>query len=561
MEFRIEFYYFLIIFIYIIFHLIIGYSMIDIFYKFPLNYGMTPHSSNLTEKEIPSNRVVLIILDGVRADTFFESVSSGKSPFLRNIVTKRGVYGISHSKVPTESGPCFTAICSGHLEYASLILKDLSDEEVIFDSIFNQTKYSFGIGKDSCKFGKIAKQLECFNKEGYNGYPQDCILIDELIAKMSETKYNKNNELYKRLTSNKIAFIIHIEDTDGKGHFWGPKTESMFNYLIRLDSYYEKLEKFFKDFYNDDKTTFIITSDHGMDMQRGHGDGKPDCTRTPFVIWGSGIRKAIYRDKKPDNEDTPSNWTLDNYVRNDINQIDIAPLIAGLLGINYPINSLGIIPLNILNVNDKIKSKLLYGNMMELLELYKIKDDIESKAIIYKAFGPLINYNKLKKNILDNVVKGYYSSAINETNNFIDLTLQGIDYLFHYDRAYLKTIVFLGYISWMIYLIIFIQMKNENVLNKFFYYNKEQTIINTIFMVILICLFIYLILRISPFMYFIYTLFPCYFLWRIVANINYLKAFFFFPDDIKKTLIHFVYYILTILAFLSVVSNIKFILI
>ena len=239
--------------------------MFDIFYKFPLNYGMTPHSSNLTEEEIPSNRVVLIILDGVRADTFFESVSSGKSPFLRNIVTKRGVYGISHSKVPTESSPCFTAICSGHCEYASLMLKDLSDEEVIFDSIFNQTKYSFGIGKDSCKFGKIAKQLECFNKDNYGYDFQDYMLIDELISKMSEVKNNKNNDLYKRLTSNKIAFIIHIENTDGIGHFWGPRSESMFNYLIKIDSYYEKLEKFFIEFYKDDKTTFIITSDHGCD--------------------------------------------------------------------------------------------------------------------------------------------------------------------------------------------------------------------------------------------------------------------------------------------------------
>ena len=559
MEYTTVFYYFLIIIIYIIFHLIIGYSMFDIFYKFPLNYGMTPHSSNLTEEEIPSNRVVLIILDGVRADTFFESVSSGKSPFLRNIVTKRGVYGISHTKAPTESKPGFNAICSGHFEYASLALKDIYHINFILDSIFNQSKFSLGIGVDSCMFKTVAKQMQCTpkreikNYEFINRYKRDYFLFDILIDKMTEAKkYNK--ELYKNLTSNKIAFLIHIFETDKLGHSSGPKSEKMKNRLIKFDSYYEKLEKFFNEFYKDNKTTFIITSDHGMDMDRNHGYGNPDCTRTPFVIWGSGIREAIYRDKKPENEDTPSGWTLDNYVRNDINQIDIAPLVAGLLGINFPMNSLGIIPLNILNINDKIKSKILYGNLMELLELYKIKEDFESKAVIYKTFGPLINYNNLKKNILENIVKGKYSSAINETNNFINLTLQGIDYLFHYDVAYLKTIAFLGYISWMIYLIIFIQMKNENVLNKFFYYNQEQTIINIIFLVILICLFTYLILRISPFMHFIYTLFPCYFLWRIFANINYLKSFVFFSDDIKKILIHFVYYIFTILAFLSIVS-------
>ena len=87
MDLTTGFFYFLIIFIGIIFHLLYGYSMFDIFFKFPLNYGMTPHSSNLSEDELPSNRVVLLVLDGVRADTFFECISSGKSPFLRNIIT------------------------------------------------------------------------------------------------------------------------------------------------------------------------------------------------------------------------------------------------------------------------------------------------------------------------------------------------------------------------------------------------------------------------------------------------------------------------------------------
>jgi len=536
--------------------------MIDIFYKFPLNYGMTPHSSNLTEEEIPSNRVVLIILDGVRADTFFESVSSGKSPFLRNIVTKRGVYGISHTKVPTETKPGFTAICSGHFEDASLALKNLYNKDVKFDSIFNQSLYSIGIGQDACMFDKVAKQMECIKlkiQENFNdnrAENEDFKIFHELINKMNKAKFLKNSQLYKNLNSKKNAFLIHLVQGDGISHKDGPKSDRIRNHLIKLDSYYEKLEKYFNEFYNDNKTTFIITADHGMDMRKAHGDGNPDCTRTPFVIWGSGIREAIYREKKSESEDTPNSWGLNNYQRKDVQQIDLAPLIAGLLGINYPMNSLGIIPLDVFDANDKIKSKLLYGNMMELLELYKIKDDIESKAVIYKTFEPLINYDNLMKNIFDNINKGNYSQAINDTNNFINLTLQGIDYILHYDRTYLKTIVSLGYISWMIYLIIFIKMKNENVLNKFFFYYPKESKVTLFNFCILFILYLYLYLRLSPFMHFIYTLFPCYFFWRITANIKYLKSFFIFTNENKTVLINISYYIITLLAFLSIVSNI-----
>ena len=96
-----------------------------------------------------------------------------------------------------------------------------------------------------------------------------------------------------------------------------------------------QLEKAFNDFYEDNKTTFIVTSDHGMDDRKAHGDGNPDNTRTPFVIWGAGIRNAIHRDKKPIDEDTPKNWNLDKIVQRDISQIDICPLSAALIGINF----------------------------------------------------------------------------------------------------------------------------------------------------------------------------------------------------------------------------------
>jgi hypothetical protein len=63
--------------------------MMDIFYKFPLNYGMPSHSANLTKEEILSNRVVIISFDGLRVDTFYEAINMGKNPFLENIIKNR----------------------------------------------------------------------------------------------------------------------------------------------------------------------------------------------------------------------------------------------------------------------------------------------------------------------------------------------------------------------------------------------------------------------------------------------------------------------------------------
>ena len=556
------FYFFILILIGTIFHILFMYSMFDIFFIFPLNYGMTPHSASLSENEIPSNRVVIMALDGVRADVFFETIGNGLAPFLKDVVENRGVYGVSHTKVPTETKPDFIAMFSGHFSDASLALKDLYSKKVPSDSIFNESNHAWGIGVDACIFQEVATQMECVpfksvedfsdNKAEMNNYK----IFDTMIDLLNKAKNDKNSELYKNLNKKKISFLYHIIQTDTIGHKDGPKSQRFVNHLNGLDSYYKKLEEAFNDFYRDNKTTFIITADHGMDDRKAHGDGHPDCTRTPYVIWGAGIRKAIRREKKPLDEDTPSNWNSDHIVRRDISQIDMAPLFAGIMDINFPMNSLGIIPLDIVDASDKVKSKMIYTNFLELYEIYNIKNNAQSKSIAFKPYQPLIDSDKQIKEILNDINKDNYIDAINKTQILINKTLAGMDYILHYDRVYLKTIVVLGYILWSLYIFTFIEMKNKNCLNKLFFFNTKDSIFVSIFSLLFtLSLCYYLYIRISPIMYYLYTLFPCYFLWRILSNLKYLKSFFVLNKENKKsTLQNICNFIIVFLLFLSLVS-------
>ena len=554
-------YYFIIILIGCIFHIIFGYSMFDIFFKFSLSYGMTPHSSSLEENEIPSDRIAIIALDGVRVDVFYETIANGKSPFLREIIENRGVYGVSHARVPTETKPDFTAMFSGHFSDASLALKDLYSVNILSDSVFNQSNHAWGIGVDACMFAKSAKNMECVPFEGEQDYSDvfaelnNYNVFDTMFNLFNKSNVDKNGELYKNLNKKKISFLYHLIQTDTIGHLNGPKSERLIKHLNKLDSYFQKFEKVFNDYYKDNKTTFIITGDHGMDDRKAHGDGNPDCTRTPFVIWGAGIRKAKKRDNKPQDEDTPNNWKLDHIVRRDISQIDIAPLSSALLGINFPLNSYGIIPLDILDVSEKVKSKMFFGNMMELFEIYKVKNESQSKSMVFKPFQQLIDSESKINDILNDMKNEKYIEAINKTQILINITLEGMNYILHYDRLYLKTIVVMGYILWILYIFIFIEMKNNNNLNKLFFFNYGDNILFTIISgAITLILCVYLYIRLSPFTYYLYTLFPCYFFWRIFVNIKYLKTFFIKYDNIISNLKNISYIIFGFISFLSIVS-------
>jgi hypothetical protein len=69
----------------------------------------------------------------------------------------------------------------------------------------------------------------------------------------------------------------------------------------------------------DDRTTFVVTADHGHLDEGGHGGWEDEVTRVPAVFVGSGI----------------------SLTQGEIDQVDIAPTIAGILGMPIPRFSTG----------------------------------------------------------------------------------------------------------------------------------------------------------------------------------------------------------------------------
>lgn len=133
-----------------------------------------------------------------------------------------------------------------------------------------------------------------------------------------------------------------------------------------VDDIVKRTERLVSEFYGDDDTAFIFTADHGMSEIGNHGDGgtsKAQCptisspeltgisgpvdptnTRTPLIAWGKGIRGPV-PDSIPSSHDEYSiPWDLNDIYRRDVEQADVAALMASLIGINWPINSVGVLP-------------------------------------------------------------------------------------------------------------------------------------------------------------------------------------------------------------------------
>ena len=100
-------------------HLILFYSIFDIYFTSPINHGMPTHRSTRSPR---SRRLVLFIADGLRADKFFQPLNN--TPYLNSIIGNRtSLSGISHTHVPTESRPGHVAIISGFYEDVSAVAR------------------------------------------------------------------------------------------------------------------------------------------------------------------------------------------------------------------------------------------------------------------------------------------------------------------------------------------------------------------------------------------------------------------------------------------------------
>jgi phosphatidylinositol glycan class N len=111
----------------LIFHVVFIASVFDCYFTSPVVHGMLPHRAGPGE----AKRVVLIVGDGLRADLLFNVnafsflPSSPKivAPYLRDIIQTRGAFGLSHTRVPTESRPGHVAIIGGMYEDVSAVTK------------------------------------------------------------------------------------------------------------------------------------------------------------------------------------------------------------------------------------------------------------------------------------------------------------------------------------------------------------------------------------------------------------------------------------------------------
>uniref|UniRef100_A0A8C7BH14 GPI ethanolamine phosphate transferase 1 n=1 Tax=Neovison vison TaxID=452646 RepID=A0A8C7BH14_NEOVI len=378
-------------------HFVFFGSIFDIYFTSPLVHGMTPQFTPLPP---PAKRLVLFVADGLRADALYEFDENGnpRAPFIRNIIMHEGSWGISHTRVPTESRPGHVALIAGFYEDVSAVAKGWKENPVGFDSLINESKYTWSWGSPDI-LTMFAKGVGgdhiytySYDAESEDFGAHDVTKLDTWVFDHVKEFFHaarNNQSLFSKVNEEKIVFFLHLLGIDTNGHAHRPTSREYKDNIKIVDDGIKEIVSMLEHFYgNDGKTAFIFTSDHGMTDWGFHGAGHPSETLTPFVTWGAGIKYPQKVSVQKFDDAFLKEWKLENWKRQDIHQADVAPLMASLIGVPFPLNSVGILPIDYLNNTDLFRAESMFTNAMQILEQFKVKMTQKKEAILPFFFTP-----------------------------------------------------------------------------------------------------------------------------------------------------------------------------
>jgi hypothetical protein len=300
-----------------------------------------PGDALLPDGGTPATRkVVFVLIDGLRLDT---SLDAQVMPALASL-RQQGASAEVHSQPPSYSAPAYTVLFSG-------AWPDLSDGHPI-----NQEYPDIRPWTQDDLFSAAARRGLKTAAAGFNWFER-MIPAEALDASFFTPGYDAAADrqvvdaALPWLEGGDYQFVlIHLDQVDTAGHYEGGPRDPRWNAAAsRADSLLADIAAHL-DLSQD---TLVVTSDHGQIDRGGHGGHEEIVLRQPLVLAGAGVNPGIYPP---------------------VEQVDLAPTLAALLGTNIPASSQGHVLSAMLTLPKAVEQALpqaLQAQQKALLEAYK----------------------------------------------------------------------------------------------------------------------------------------------------------------------------------------------
>ena len=266
-------------------------------------------------------QVVYVIVDGLRYDT------SLGMPFL-NSLRQKGAYAVMHSKPPSYSQPSWTTLVTGawpDINGSPPLNADYEDmKPIAVDHLFAAVRRA---GMTSAIAGFIWWQKlvpQDLLQDGFYVEGEDDAADRAVLAKALEFLTTVRPNL----------LLVHLDQVDHAGHLYGGESAEYRQAAYAVDGMIQQIAAAL----DLEESVLVVVSDHGHIKRGGHGGHDAVVLQEPFVMVGKGV--------------VPGDL-------GDIEQTDVAPTIAALLGAAPPSASQGHILLDALDLTVEQRTEKL----------------------------------------------------------------------------------------------------------------------------------------------------------------------------------------------------------
>jgi len=254
------------------------------------------------------DRVVMVVIDGLRLDASQEMVNL-------NRLRGQGVDLVARVGQPSLSYPSWSVMSTGAWQEISGVTTNWYEGEVKVDNIFREAQRkglrTAVVGDDGWLqlFGPWVERMVTFkgvSEEEHRDWEAIYALDDRILQGALQV-----------LAEEPDLLLIHFEGPDNLGHGFGGASPEYRAGAQRVDDHLGELVAAI----DLETTALIVTADHGQIDTGGHGGWESVVTRVPLVMVGRGIAQG--------GEGA------------EVNQTDLAPTVAVLLGTAIPAHNQG----------------------------------------------------------------------------------------------------------------------------------------------------------------------------------------------------------------------------
>ncbi|KAF2172754.1 hypothetical protein M409DRAFT_62460 [Zasmidium cellare ATCC 36951] len=290
------------------------------------------------------DKVIFMVVDALRSD-FVYGYESGMQFTQSLIRSGAAIPFTAHATPPTVTMPRVKALTTGSVpSFLDLILNfaesDTSSSLAAQDTWLAQIRAQGG----SVVFYGDDTWLKLFPPNASTGtsfFAREDGTSSFFVSDFTEVDHNVTRHVAPELARpDWNAMVMHYLGLDHIGHKTGPQGPNMLPKQREMDGIVRRIYEAMENEEHHKDTLLVLCGDHGMNAGGNHGGSGPGETE-PALLFASPKIRAVREKKTYECPTSPKEGTEFHYYTK-VEQSDLVPTLAGLMGFPISRNSLGV---------------------------------------------------------------------------------------------------------------------------------------------------------------------------------------------------------------------------